>query len=648
MKHLSSLFLLLLALNFIAPTQELQAYNYTQQDWGLRPADDLVFKQKDPNSNYPKVTVTTGKSKLRVPCIMAGKDNLSATAQNNNFVPVPDFTTGTVQDFEAYFEKAELTEAAVLNWYPAYMSDNFITAIKKFSDYNQKLNYLKFKFGDRGKFSQSFHCTFGSQPEGFVDRINQLYAARKRAYAESATQAAAAEQLKQQQLAQIAQARQLTVRQAWPENFQLLQQDIPEWQELSDIFLEHKFGDSARLQKRIAVLNQLTSVSNNTNNLNTDAHNFINQDYKITSQAKNILQDTGLNPTDYASCYGNQFQQLLHQENLDQLQQLSSVTRLSPIFHHKIAVAECVDSAREYNQAGLVYDSVKVTDMCWALIDYGKAICEGAAQGLIMVAKDLADHPEQALLLVVAGEYVLACQLAKVTYEVAKIGITAWQDPTKGQEEWGNYIAQVTELIDAFENNEISTRDALKTSTMVAVSCRAQSKLSSGLGKLCKVTKANAMTYLKNNPHATPQLYMSTPDGKIFKATSEIKKLSNRERKLERIKHAKQAAAPIAEFLTELSNEAFEKAVKYATTDTKLVHFFGDHKDILIKHNFANLLNEVRDRKKVVEKIIMACIGKIPKDGAFEDIPVSVNGYEIYVRGTVINGIPDLGTIFIK
>ena len=257
MKHLSSLFLLLLALNFIAPTQELQAYNYTQQDCNLaQQVNDLVFEQENPNYNYPKVTVTTGQSKLRVPCIMAGKDNSSATAQNNNFVPVPDFTTGTVQDFEAYFEKAELTEAAILNWYPAYMSDNFITAIKKFSDYNQKLNYLKFKFGDRGKFSQSFHCTFGSQPEGFVDRINQLYAARERAYAESATQAAAAaaaaaEQLKQQQLAQIAQARQLTVRQAWPENFQLLQQDIPEWQELSDIFLEHKFGDSARLQNEL-------------------------------------------------------------------------------------------------------------------------------------------------------------------------------------------------------------------------------------------------------------------------------------------------------------------------------------------------------------------------------------------------------------
>ena len=156
---------------------------------------------------------------------------------------------------------------------------------------------------------------------------------------------------------------------------------------------------------------------------------------------------------------------------------------------------------------------------------------------------------------VVAGEYVIAYQLAKVTYEVAKIGITAWQDSAKGQAEWDNYIAPVTELVSALENNEITARYALRTGTMLAVSCCAQGKLSNGLGELCKVTKVNALTYLKNNPHATPQLYMSTPDGKLFKAAGEIKKLSNRERKLERIKHAKQASEPITEFLERISDE---------------------------------------------------------------------------------------------
>jgi hypothetical protein len=657
MQHFFKLFLLvLLLLNFVTPAQKLQASN---SDWVVKQIGNPVFSQQDPNSGYPQITVTSSQSRSRVPCKMPSSNDLKIALQNYRLVPVPNLKTSTVQEFDLYFMKAEVTIEEALNWRAAYVNYNYIAIIKELPDYDKNLNKLRCEYSNQSDASEWFSHKFGSQPENFINRLDELYS--RRVHEREIEQAARKQAYQLWLLEQARQKSQATIRQTWPENFELLQQDIPEWQELGEIFLEHKFGDSARLQKRIAVLNQLSinnnlgvSSSNTSNNSNSNStnssgnNNFITQSYNISPEINYVLQDTGLNHIDYTSCYGNPVQQLLHQENLDQLQQLGTLSPLSPIFYHKSAIAECVDSAREYNQVGLVCDSVKVTDMCWALLDYGKVICEGAAQGLIMVAKDLVGHPEHALLLVVAGEYVLAYQIAKVAYEVAKIGLTAWQNTDQGQTDWNSYIAPVTELVNAFENNEIAVRDALKTGTMLAVGCRVQGKLSNGLGKLCKVTKSNALTYLKNNPHATPQLYMSTPDGKIFKATGEIKKLSNRKCRLERIKHAKQAAAPITEFLTGLSEEALEKAVRYATTDTKLIHFFGDPKDIFIKHNFANLLNEVRDRKKVVEKTIVACIGKIPKDGAFENILVNVSGYEVYVRGTVINGIPDLGTIFIK
>ncbi len=526
------------------------------------------------------------------------------------------------------------------------MSDSYIAIIKQLSGYDQTLNKLKCEYGNQSKILERWHCTFGLQPKGFVKRVNQLYADKERENAQLNTKKRAAARLLRQQAKQLYQA---TVRQAWPENFELLQQEIPEWHELSEMFLEHKFGDSARSQKRIAVLSQL-NVNNNldagTNKNNSlaasNSNDFITQNYNLSPQINLILRDTGLSAKTYKTCYGNPFQQLIHQENLDQLQQLGTLSPLSPIFYHKLAITECVDAAREYNQAGLVHDGVQVTDMCWAIIDYGKAIGEGAIQGLIMVAKDLIDNPEQALLLVVAGEYVLAYQVAKVTYEVAKIGLTAWQDPTKGQEEWDNYIAPVTELVNAFENNEITARDALKTGTMVAVGCRAQGKLSSGLGKLCKVTKANALTYLKNNPHATPQLYMSTPDGKILKATSEIKKLSNRERKLEQIKHAKQAVQPITEFLTELSDEAFKEAMRYAKIDNNFKHYFEK------KHKFMKLIIELGGEDEVLIAVLKACVGKIPAVGVFDEIPVNVSEFTVHISGRVIDGVPKLGTMFIK
>ncbi len=90
------------------------------------------------------------------------------------------------------------------------------------------------------------------------------------------------------------------------------------------------------------VLSQLSTNNQNTNNSsnNLDAganknnlladnlNNFIAQNYQISPQIKHILQDVGLSERTYKTCYSNSFQQLVHQENLDQLQQLGTRQQL--------------------------------------------------------------------------------------------------------------------------------------------------------------------------------------------------------------------------------------------------------------------------------------------------------------------------------
>jgi hypothetical protein len=266
MKHLSKLFLLLLSLNFVAPTQKLQANN---SDWIAKQIDNPVFSQQDPNSGYPQITITSGQSRSRIPSPMAGKSNLPATLQDYNFIPVPNLKTGTVQDFELYFEEAKLTIEEALNWHAAYVNDNYIAIIKELSDYDQKLNKLKREYNNQSDISEWFSRKFGSQPENFKNRLDELYSRRIRE--RGIEQAARIQAYQLGLLEQTRQKSQATVRQAWPENFELLQQDIPEWQVLNDIFLEHKFGDSARLQKRITVLSQLSA--NNINNLSASSSN---------------------------------------------------------------------------------------------------------------------------------------------------------------------------------------------------------------------------------------------------------------------------------------------------------------------------------------------------------------------------------------
>jgi hypothetical protein len=43
-----------------------------------------------------------------------------------------------------------------------------------------------------------------------------------------------------------------------------------------------------------------------------------------------------------------------------------------------------------------------------------------------------------------------------------------------------------------------------------------------------------------------------------------------------------------------------------------------------------------------------ASVGKLPVSGVFKDVVVNVSGYDVYIRGRVMDGIPKLGTFFIK
>jgi len=66
-----------------------------------------------------------------------------------------------------------------------------------------------------------------------------------------------------------------------------------------------------------------------------------------------------------------------------------------------------------------------VTDFCYTLLDYGKAVAEGVIEGVVDTLKDFTEHPGQALLTVVSGELLLAYDVGKVLYNVADLGITS-------------------------------------------------------------------------------------------------------------------------------------------------------------------------------------------------------------------------------
>jgi len=188
------------------------------------------------------------------------------------------------------------------------------------------------------------------------------------------------------------------------------------------------------------------------------------------------------------------------------------------------ALVDYAATVCEYNQDGLTHKATQVADLCWILLDYGSAVAEGAAIGVKHVLTDMIEHPVQTAAVAFAGEYVLAYQVCKVACDVAGIGITALTDTTKAKNDWNDYIAPINQFIDAIKDEKMTLRQAIQYGTAIAVGWRAQSKVLGGMGKLCKNVKAKAIKFAQENPLIKPQDYMVTPEGILFKATSQPNK----------------------------------------------------------------------------------------------------------------------------
>lgn len=127
--------------------------------------------------------------------------------------------------------------------------------------------------------------------------------------------------------------------------------------------------------------------------------------------------------TPYQSCYGNQIQQVIHEDCITLLQQTSTIPASSPLYIRVPAITDCIDAARAYNQAADCIKACTIQDFCWSLLDYGKAVVEGAVWGAIGAVQDCLQHPLHTAACVIIPEGVLVYQLSKVLVNVADIGV---------------------------------------------------------------------------------------------------------------------------------------------------------------------------------------------------------------------------------
>lgn len=71
----------------------------------------------------------------------------------------------------------------------------------------------------------------------------------------------------------------------------------------------------------------------------------------------------------------------------------------------------------------------------------------------------------------------------------------------------------------------------------------------------------------------------------------------------------------------------------------KLGHIFDP------KHNFDPLVQQFGSREAAMEQIVRNIGGPLPQKGPFQ-VARSIGGQDVYIRGSVVDGIPRIGTAY--
>jgi len=346
----------------------------------------------------------------------------------------------------------------------------------------------------------------------------------------------------------------------------LLVEEQEEWRELSELSQDYGVPYHAYINERNAALEQIKH----------SGLSYSGVSYSIDSDSAGMLQASGYDPQLYEELYGNQLQHALHTEYIDILAQAAQLSPSSPLYDYKGSIVDLVESSRLYNANGECHTSSMINDLCWSILDYGSAILEGVAQGIIGAARDIIEHPLQTVACVVAGEYVLAYQLLKITTNLAHIGVTYLCDPLEGKRCWDDYIQPITQTIDALTSKEISLRDAIKGATTVGIGLVAQQKMLKGLGSLYTTTRAKAIEFAKSNPTVSPESYMATPDGIVFKVIDNYSPITNHA-SLKRCK-IKKIIKNMTHFLTNFESQKIIVGDTYLLLDKKgMKHILSRH-----------------------------------------------------------------------
>lgn len=269
------------------------------------------------------------------------------------------------------------------------------------------------------------------------------------------------------------------------------------------------------LEKRAAALHSIT----------TETAHYVTKTYSLNQDVAVLLEGNNASLDTFLRCYGNQYQQCLHQESLMVLEQTSQIPFNSILYKHRSTLVTFTDVASTYNHAGECHKAIPLLDFCWTLLTWGTQIVEGAAEGTIAgvvgAVTDIIEHPLETGISVILGSSVmLTYQLSKIVYIVADLSVTSLINPVAGKQKWDAYVEPINQLLDAIDKKQLDLKELSKAVTQLGVQWYTQVKLLGGLRTFYDGVKIKAVEFLQQNPTFIPQQYLTTPDGQLLKATT--------------------------------------------------------------------------------------------------------------------------------
>ncbi len=406
------------------------------------------------------------------------------------------FSNYTIHDFQQHFAAHGYTESQILNQRCLYMFDEFVKFAQTYNGYKCTIQQLHAELKKLYCWQRAWHIKNHTYCPGLQKRIHYLY----------------------NQLSSLNNETPTYTEPIWRDrSLETFSQQKTEYTSLHSIYHTYTPSLSHALDKRLEAYNHI---------LSTDyALQYANKSYNLNKNVKQLLHKYGHDTSHFTECFGNQLQHTIHQESLDLLHHIDHLSPNSILYDHQEALIDFTVAMVDYNHEGLTDKATTIADFCWTLLDCGQAIAEGTAIGIQSAVTDILNNPIEATISIVASKPLLAYQLSKVLYNVADIGFTAITNVNQAKDKWNKYAEPLNNVIDKIYNKEISLRDAVKGGTAIIVGLTAQSRLLGGLGKFCNTIKQKSITFAKNSSLFNPQEYLTTPEGLLFKATTNADKL---------------------------------------------------------------------------------------------------------------------------